>query len=236
MLKMGLPVDAVKNALQRDGKDPSIIDLDPEKSLKSQRGGLGEEKDDSPPLCEDPEFSKVRLAAFHVIVSGAEVLPFSTVFFCEKYFRMLKMQLPVEAVKNALERDGKDSSIMDLDPNKSLKCQTKNEPKGGMRENSPPTDKFRRTRVHWETHNVIRSNTMWAMVNRDPDVARLNVDEEEFTSLFQAESKPVQQSAPTGATEQGAVKVIDKKRANNGGITLARIKMSYKEVAVAVDS
>jgi hypothetical protein len=150
---------------------------------------------------------------------------------------MLKMQLPVEAVKNALERDGKDSSIMDLDPNKSLKSQTKNEPKGGMRENSPPTDKFRRTRVHWETHDVVRSNTIWAMVARDPDVAKLNVDEEEFTSLFQAEPKPVQQSAPTaGATEQGAVKVIDKKRANNGGITLARIKLSYKEVAAAVDS
>lgn len=147
------------------------------------------------------------------------------------------MQLPLEAVKNALQRDGKDPSIVHLDPNKSLKSQTKSEPKGGMRENNHPTDKFRRTRVHWETHDVIRSNTVWAMVNRDPDVARLNVDEEEFTSLFQAESKPIHQSAPTaGATEQGAVKVIDKKRANNGGITLARIKLSYKEVAAAVDS
>jgi hypothetical protein len=59
MLKMGLPAGAVKNALARDGKDPSIIDLDPEKSLKSQMDGPTEEKDDGPPLCEDPEFSKV---------------------------------------------------------------------------------------------------------------------------------------------------------------------------------
>jgi hypothetical protein len=86
MLKMGLPVDAVKNALQRDGQDPSIIDLDPEKSLKSQRGGLGGGKDDGPPLCEDPEFSKVRMAAFRVIVSGAEALPFLNVCFCKKVF------------------------------------------------------------------------------------------------------------------------------------------------------
>lgn len=57
---MGLPAGAVKNALQRDGKDPSIIDLDPKKSLKSQTGaGVVEEKDDSPPLREDPQFSKV---------------------------------------------------------------------------------------------------------------------------------------------------------------------------------
>jgi hypothetical protein len=63
---MGLPAGAVKNALQRDGKDPSIIDLDPEKSLKSQSGGAVEEKDDGPPLCEDPQFTKV---------SAKEVLP-----------------------------------------------------------------------------------------------------------------------------------------------------------------
>jgi hypothetical protein len=149
---------------------------------------------------------------------------------------MLKMQLPLEAVKNALERDGKDPSILELDTTKSLKSQTRSESKGGMREHGSPKDKFRRTRVHWETHDAIRSNTLWAMVNRDPEVAELNVDEEEFTSLFQAELRPVQQSAPTVATEQGAVKVIDKKRANNGGITLARIKLSYSEVAAAVDS
>ena len=33
MLKMGLPAGAVKNALVRDGKDPGIIDLDPNKSF-----------------------------------------------------------------------------------------------------------------------------------------------------------------------------------------------------------
>lgn len=59
MLAMGLPAGAVKNALQRDGKDLSIIDLDPDKSLKSQSGGAVEEKDDGPPLCEDPQFTKV---------------------------------------------------------------------------------------------------------------------------------------------------------------------------------
>ena len=36
MLRMGLPTGAVKNALQRDGEDPSILDLDPDKSLLTQ--------------------------------------------------------------------------------------------------------------------------------------------------------------------------------------------------------
>ena len=60
MLGMGLPKDAVKNALSRDGKDPSIMDLDPEKSLKFQTGGDGgeEEKDTGVPLKDDEEYKK----------------------------------------------------------------------------------------------------------------------------------------------------------------------------------
>ena len=98
MLKMGLPMDAVKHAMKRDGCDPSVMDLDPEKSLKSQRGGS---KEDGPPLRDDPDYSK--------------------------YFKMLKMGLPMDAVKHSVKRDGKDPSIMDLDPDKSLKSQTKSD-------------------------------------------------------------------------------------------------------------
>jgi hypothetical protein len=74
MLRMGLPAGAVKNAILRDGKDPSIIDLDPEKSLKSQIDGPDEEKDDGPPLCEDPEFAKVDLSN---LVVRSRVIPMS---------------------------------------------------------------------------------------------------------------------------------------------------------------
>ena len=55
MLKLGLPVGAVKNALQRDGLDPSIMDLDPNKSVGSQLGIKEEELiDNGPPLKDDP--------------------------------------------------------------------------------------------------------------------------------------------------------------------------------------
>ena len=37
MLGFGLPMGAVQNAMHRDGKDPAILELDPNKSLKSQR-------------------------------------------------------------------------------------------------------------------------------------------------------------------------------------------------------
>jgi hypothetical protein len=54
-LLQGLPKGAVQNALQRDGLDPSIMDLDPDVSVKSQ---IGKEKDNDPPLKDDPKYSK----------------------------------------------------------------------------------------------------------------------------------------------------------------------------------
>ena len=82
MLKMGLPMGAAQQACVRDGKDPAIMDLDPEKSLKSQTGGGGNDApaDDGPPLKDDPEYGK--------------------------YWKMLKMGLPMGAAKQACVRDG----------------------------------------------------------------------------------------------------------------------------------
>lgn len=141
MLKMGLPAGAVKNALQRDGKDPSVIDLDPEKSLKSQKDSPVEEKDDGPPLCEDPQFTKV-CGVGHMKSSIVQLFCSLTLFVANailntQYFKvrmslsheslmpgyyschlptfivfqMLKMGLPLDAVKNALQRDGKDPTV-----------------------------------------------------------------------------------------------------------------------------
>jgi hypothetical protein len=61
MLKMGLPLDAVKHAMKRDEKDPAILDLDHDKSLKSQQQDkTGDEViDDGPALKDDPEYQKV---------------------------------------------------------------------------------------------------------------------------------------------------------------------------------
>eukprot|EP00986_Skeletonema_menzelii_P020891 scaffold32620_cov131-Skeletonema_menzelii.AAC.3 len=93
MLKMGLPMDVVKHAMKRDGMDPSIMDLDHDKSLESQRSPKVDEMEDDPPLKADEKY--------------------------QKYFKMLKMGLPMGAVKNAMTRDGLDPDIMDLDHDKS---------------------------------------------------------------------------------------------------------------------
>ena len=48
----------MQNAMQRDGEDPSIMDLDPEKSIASQLDKEDEVVDKGPPLKDDPTYSK----------------------------------------------------------------------------------------------------------------------------------------------------------------------------------
>merc|ERR1711862_372009 len=96
------------------------MDLDPEKSLSSQ---TKKEEDNGPPLKEDPDYIK--------------------------YFKMLKMGLPIGAVKNALVRDGKDPAVMDLDPEKSLKSQINGGSKKKKGKKSQPKKKVRRKKIYW---------------------------------------------------------------------------------------
>jgi hypothetical protein len=54
IIKMGMPTGKVLQTLQTKGKDPSIMDLDQEKSYNVHDVKM----DASPPLKDDPEFSK----------------------------------------------------------------------------------------------------------------------------------------------------------------------------------
>ncbi len=149
-----------------------------------------------------------------------------------KYFKMLKMGLPMGAVKNALERDGLDPSVMDNNHNLPASCGSRET--SGKNSAPLPKDKYRRTRLHWDTLRQVRSTSVWALVNQDPDVEQIEIDENEFAELFQSEmgSNVAKESE---AKKKNAVKVIDPKRANNGGIVLARLKVTYEEMALAID-
>ena len=208
MLKVGLPVESVKHAMARDGKDPDVMNGDHSKPAGWEKGV---------PLKEDPKY--------------------------QKYFKMLKIGLPMETVMHAMRRDGLDPSVMNGDHN--APASKKNSGSSSFSSSTaskvqkPPKDTHRRTRLHWDTVPKVRHNSVWALVNQDPDVEDINIDEKEFAQLFQAElTSNTTSMIPTknsGTKKRTAVKVIDPKRANNGGIILARIKVSYEEMAVAID-
>lgn len=156
-----------------------------------------------------------------------------------KYFKMLNMGLPMGAVKNAMERDGLDASVMDRDHNLPANVSATGEAggAGAVREENKVKDTHRRTRLHWDTARKVRSNSLWAKIDQDEELEGIQIDEDEFQKLFQAELTPVDtnKSRVVQTKKGAAVRVIDSKRANNGGIILARLKMTHDEMADAVD-
>jgi hypothetical protein len=58
MLKMGIPLGGVRQALQKEGKDPNVVELDPEKPYLSQVEGKDVADKTEPLLKDHPEFGK----------------------------------------------------------------------------------------------------------------------------------------------------------------------------------
>ena len=153
------------------------------------------------------------------------------------FLLQLKMGLPMDAVKHAMVRDGLDESVMDGDHNAPAPSESVATTKSRTR--GLKKDTHRRTRLHWGAMDEVNSNSVWALVDGDRDVEGLDIDEEEFAQLFQEEivkGEPKKGGAGGSGGQKDAVKVIDPKRANNGGIILARLKMSYDEMAKVVDT
>ena len=221
MAKMGLPVGAVKNAMVRDGMDPSIMDLDPEKSVASQLNKDEDIVDVGPPLKDDPTYSK--------------------------YFKMLKMGLPIGAVTNALIRDGLDGSIMELDPEKSVAYQkamsTRKVKKKKTPSKAPKKPKVRRKKIFWSPieESKIDDNSLWSMIKGSFDFESLKIDQDEFESLFTDSSDPAAKKQavadkPAASKQKKSVQVIDAKRGMNGGIILARLKIEFSALAEMVNN
>jgi hypothetical protein len=154
-----------------------------------------------------------------------------------EHARTLKVGLPLSATRNAMEQDGVDPCLLDGGtPGPSTAGEKELVPLEATR------DPFRRFRLHWDTHSNLRSNTIWAMISRDQEwLAEMQVDEEELDTLFRTPKTSAVVVEPSGTTanrvgNDNQVQVIDAKRAQNGGIRLARIKVSYRDVAIAVES
>jgi hypothetical protein len=212
MRQMGLPDGAVRNAMQRDGVDASVLDLDPERSLKAQSKGKVK-VDDDPPLKEDPEWTK--------------------------YFKMLAMGLPLGAVKNAAQRDGKDPAILDLDHSKSIASQMA---PGSQRSTPQKKKRVRRKKIFWTPldSNQIKEDSLWSSIRGSIQMSSLKYDAKEFEDLFTESAEPAdRKKARTKKSPSPAkktVQVIDGKRSMNGDIILKRLKLDYKKIAVIVDN
>jgi len=105
MLATGASFETLEQLALKEGKDPDVLELDPSRSLASQTDTLKKEKKKSharpnkePPLLkDDPRYSR--------------------------YFEMLRTGIPVQSVKGYMAIDGRETSVLDLDPTLPLETQ-----------------------------------------------------------------------------------------------------------------
>lgn len=150
-----------------------------------------------------------------------------------KFFKMLKVGLPLDAVKAKVKQEGLDPSMLDKEPSELIPL---NPPSAGAttaKAAIPVKPKPKRKKLHWKAFDgsKIDKNSLWA----EEQEIDLELDEEEFKKLF-VESN-VEENTKKKAVVAKPVKevkkqvvLIDMKRAQNGGIALARIKFSFDEL------
>jgi len=240
MLKMGLPLGAVQNSMTKDGKDPTIMTLDPDKSLSSQLKG----QDTGPPLKDDPDYSKYFKVSVQSVICFT--ISYYTVLTNTAFYslQMLKMGLPMGAVQNAMQKDGKDTSIITLDPEKSLSSQQSSKQKEAKKQPAKPKGpKVARKRLHWNKidESKLSENSFWNQAKDESlQLVGLDFDNEEFASLFTSEvgkkpATPKKEETKKTSSKQ-KVQLIDGRRRMNGSILLSKFKVDYKVLARQVDN
>ena len=207
MLKVGLPAPFVQNKMVEEGVDPSVLDNDPTAKVRAKPTSPG-----GVALSEHPVYAK--------------------------YFKMLKVGLPVGSVKNKMTQEGVDPCMLDRDPSDVVK--TNEEKNAKMEVKFPKSAKKkepRKKKFHWNTieTNNMHASSLWA--EEDSDVAKVDIDEEEFNSLFveviTSPKRPPMagaKAAPALPKKKKTVYLIDMKKGQNAAIALARIKLPFSEV------
>ena len=218
MKSIMMPLGAIKNALVRDGRDPNIIDFDPNKSLKSQLG------QPSGPSADEG-------------INNEEV-PLKDDVDYKKYFKMKSIMMPLGAIKNALVRDGRDPNIIDLNPNKSLKSQMGNVHKIKVTKKERKKN-VRRKKIFWNPidSNKLQKDSLWNIVQDHVRMSNIDYDQKEFEELFTESAEPSSRKKKeiVKKVAKKAVQAIDPKRSMNGGIVLSRLKTDHQKIAVYVD-
>ena len=244
MLKMGIIMGAVKNAITKDGLNPSVMD--------------GDHNAPAPmPLKDDPKYAKYFKMLKMGLPMGAvknaitkdglnpsmmdgdhnapAPMPLKDDPKYAKYFKMLKMGLPVGAVKNAITKDGLDPSVMDGDHN--LPASTcRNAPSDTKKSNQ---DKFNRVKVYWD--GAVKgdvSDSIWG--GGSPGVEVI-FDDPEFEMRVQKERRkkidaPTVIEAITPHKGKKKVEIIDGSKNLQCEVLLRHLKdIAPEKIAIAVD-
>jgi len=102
MLKVGLPKESVQAKMMQENVDPNMIENSPDQKIPLDNPALANIKSDikTIPLCQHPKY--------------------------EKFFKMLKVGLPIPVVKNKMQMEGVDPTFIEKDPNELIPLEEDN--------------------------------------------------------------------------------------------------------------
>ncbi|GMF13912.1 unnamed protein product [Phytophthora lilii] len=211
MLKMGLREGAVRQKMKSEGVDERALDLGGD-ALVSE---LTEPQKDVK-LQDDPIYSK--------------------------YFKMLKMGLPEGAVRHKMLTENADVRALELGPDAPVSQLSGGGDGKTAAKAAVAKPKRARKKLHWQAISEDRlsnlnQQTIWEDEDDDVD---FEMDMDELEALFSANQntgsgkKNSSRGQSKALKRKQAVTLIDGKRAMNAAISLARVKLSYSEIAQAV--
>ena len=264
MLKVGLPRDAIKAKMQHEGMNPAYLDKDPAELIpidSNSSNSSSSSSSSSGASSSSSSGGNGNAAASSGNDEGAQgggtKVAVAEHPLYAKYFKMMKVGLPKEAIKAKMQQEGANPAYLDKDPAEPVFLT---EPKGSDGGPAAPQaaakskasassgaaggagkPKLRKKKLYWKALDAsqVGSNSLWA--DKDDDIL---LDEAEFNQLFVESNEDVQRRAQVSsdaAVGMGGggrmenklrkrVNLIDMKRGQNAGIALARIKMSFNDV------
>lgn len=156
------------------------------------------------------------------------------------------MGIPIPAVQQALQKEGKDPNIVNMDPDKSLASQQQtklSKAETPAKANNAP--KVARKRLHWNKidESKLHEKSFWNQAkDQSLQLVGLDIDNEEFASLFTSPMNKAAAPKKGAATDtkkpssKQKVQLIDGRRRMNGSILLTKFKVDYKVLAKQVDN
>ena len=213
MLKVGIPKPSVQKKMREEGVNVLFLELRPEDLVPIQETTMAD-----------------TIAAYEHPVY-------------KRYFKMIKVGLTVEAVREKMQQDGYDAFVLDGAPEQLV-------PLGEARKFDPDSSnnrapahtggssqnrKSKRVFIQGLDASRIAQDSLWAS-DAEEDI---DLDKSELQRLFVAGDTAGTGKYVSGATDGSAnrmsmrvkaVSLIDAKRAQNAAISLARIKFSFEQL------
>eukprot|EP00956_Cyclotella_meneghiniana_P041529 scaffold229838_cov50-Cyclotella_meneghiniana.AAC.2 len=224
MLKMRIPLDAVKHKMTQDGVDQKIVSV-----IVSEATG------------DDAKVPPTPVVPRQKSPSNAPALTEEEEKEASKYRMMIKVCIPKEAIRHDMKKEGVSDKIIEAVLGAEW-VNVKDDPK-----TSKPKEFNRKTiQFHWTTSNLppelLQQSIFGKAEDKKRKIATINPEESDIKKLeelFQKRDNSAASKKKAAAADEaggGMAKLLDLTRANNIAISLKKFNdFTFRSLAETID-